>query len=384
MPPATSTKRHPAQRPARIRRQARVQRESAHHRSGQKPRRAAAHEKIEHSYPHCWRCHNPIIFRATEQWFISMETPMPGGKHGKDDTLRTRALRRNQESEVGSGVGRRAHLQHDSDPPRLVHLAPARLGRADRRLSLRGLRQAAQRPRHQPQSRRTVRPLRCRRLVYGRVRHHSSCRNKVPALRRREVRKETDIFDVWLESGASYLALVAAEPDSPGPPIFISKAAISTADGSSLPCSAPWARAARLRIAAWSRPAGRSTKKGKRHVEVARQRRRSGRHRQPPRRRDRAPLDRISRLPRRRCRLGSADAARGRKLQEDSQHVPLHSEQSRRFRSAKDAVRSNEMEPNSTSTCCARRALRSDVQRSYEEFAFHKIYHRVNNFCIVD
>ena len=36
-------------------------------------------EKLEHSYPHCWRCHNPIIFRATEQWFISMETPMEGG-----------------------------------------------------------------------------------------------------------------------------------------------------------------------------------------------------------------------------------------------------------------------------------------------------------------
>jgi isoleucyl-tRNA synthetase len=31
---------------------------------------------IEHSYPHCWRCHNPIIVRATEQWFIGMETPM--------------------------------------------------------------------------------------------------------------------------------------------------------------------------------------------------------------------------------------------------------------------------------------------------------------------
>ena len=30
-------------------------------------------EKITHSYPHCWRCKNPIIFRATEQWFISME-----------------------------------------------------------------------------------------------------------------------------------------------------------------------------------------------------------------------------------------------------------------------------------------------------------------------
>jgi len=29
--------------------------------------------KITHSYPHCWRCKNPVLFRATEQWFISME-----------------------------------------------------------------------------------------------------------------------------------------------------------------------------------------------------------------------------------------------------------------------------------------------------------------------
>ena len=28
---------------------------------------------IDHSYPHCWRCKEPIIFRSTEQWFISME-----------------------------------------------------------------------------------------------------------------------------------------------------------------------------------------------------------------------------------------------------------------------------------------------------------------------
>lgn len=32
-----------------------------------------AHEKIVHSYPHCWRCKNPIIFRATEQWFASVD-----------------------------------------------------------------------------------------------------------------------------------------------------------------------------------------------------------------------------------------------------------------------------------------------------------------------
>jgi isoleucyl-tRNA synthetase len=30
-------------------------------------------EKVTHSYPHCWRCKKPVIFRATEQWFISME-----------------------------------------------------------------------------------------------------------------------------------------------------------------------------------------------------------------------------------------------------------------------------------------------------------------------
>ncbi len=28
---------------------------------------------ISHSYPHCWRCKNPVIFRATAQWFISMD-----------------------------------------------------------------------------------------------------------------------------------------------------------------------------------------------------------------------------------------------------------------------------------------------------------------------
>lgn len=32
-----------------------------------------AEKKINHSYPHCWRCHKPVIFRATEQWFVSMD-----------------------------------------------------------------------------------------------------------------------------------------------------------------------------------------------------------------------------------------------------------------------------------------------------------------------
>lgn len=32
-----------------------------------------AHVDISHSYPHCWRCHQPVIFRATDQWFVSMD-----------------------------------------------------------------------------------------------------------------------------------------------------------------------------------------------------------------------------------------------------------------------------------------------------------------------
>jgi len=33
----------------------------------------AGSESMTHSYPHCWRCKKPVIFRATPQWFISME-----------------------------------------------------------------------------------------------------------------------------------------------------------------------------------------------------------------------------------------------------------------------------------------------------------------------
>ena len=35
--------------------------------------RLLGHSTITNSYPHCWRCKNPVIFRATEQWFVSME-----------------------------------------------------------------------------------------------------------------------------------------------------------------------------------------------------------------------------------------------------------------------------------------------------------------------
>ncbi|WP_298786799.1 isoleucine--tRNA ligase [uncultured Campylobacter sp.] len=43
--------------------------------------------KFVHSYPHCWRTHKPVIYRATKQWFIAMDEPKLSGK-----TLRQVAL----------------------------------------------------------------------------------------------------------------------------------------------------------------------------------------------------------------------------------------------------------------------------------------------------
>jgi isoleucyl-tRNA synthetase len=45
---------------------------------------------LEHSYPHCWRCKNPVIFRATTQWFIALDKPLAG--RGDGQTLRQLAL----------------------------------------------------------------------------------------------------------------------------------------------------------------------------------------------------------------------------------------------------------------------------------------------------
>ncbi|MBL7148298.1 MAG: isoleucine--tRNA ligase [Nanoarchaeota archaeon] len=33
--------------------------------------------KVEHDYPHCWRCHNPVIFKTTKQWFFKIEDLIP-------------------------------------------------------------------------------------------------------------------------------------------------------------------------------------------------------------------------------------------------------------------------------------------------------------------
>jgi isoleucyl-tRNA synthetase len=47
-------------------------------------------DSLTHSYPACWRCKNPIVFRATTQWFIALDKPLAG--RGDGQTLRGIAL----------------------------------------------------------------------------------------------------------------------------------------------------------------------------------------------------------------------------------------------------------------------------------------------------
>ncbi|MGD8860589.1 MAG: isoleucine--tRNA ligase, partial [Myxococcales bacterium] len=64
-------------------------------------------QSLQHSYPCCWRCKTPIIFRATTQWFIAIDEPMAGRDDGK--TLRELAL-----SEIDAIAARRD--LHEGDP----------------------------------------------------------------------------------------------------------------------------------------------------------------------------------------------------------------------------------------------------------------------------
>ncbi len=178
-------------------------------------------EKTEHSYPHCWRCHNPVIFRATEQWFISMETPMPGaagrGRGSGNDTFRSRMLEeiRNVKWDPAWGEERMTNMiatrpdwcisrQRVWGVPIAVFLC-AGCGQ----------------PLNDPAINRMVVALFARSGADVWFTAESDALlpagTRCPQCSGTKFEKETDIFDVWLESGASYLALRADEPSYPWP-----------------------------------------------------------------------------------------------------------------------------------------------------------------------
>jgi isoleucyl-tRNA synthetase len=182
-----------------------------------KSRGALLHaEKTEHSYPHCWRCHNPVIFRATEQWFISMETPMPGGK-SKEDTLRTRTLSEIKNVKWDPAWGEERLSNMISTRPdwcisrQRVWGVPIAVFLCD----------GCGKPLNDHAINRKVVELFARSGADAWFTSESDtivpAGTTCPHCGGAKFEKETDIFDVWLESGASYLALIADEPGYPWP-----------------------------------------------------------------------------------------------------------------------------------------------------------------------
>jgi isoleucyl-tRNA synthetase len=62
------------------------------------------HSKMRHSYPHCWRSHTPLIFRATKQWFISMDSENSLREIAKSEIDKTTFYPQTGRNRIGSMV----------------------------------------------------------------------------------------------------------------------------------------------------------------------------------------------------------------------------------------------------------------------------------------
>ncbi len=349
-----------------------------------KSRGALLHtEKTEHSYPHCWRCHNPVIFRATEQWFISMETPMPGGK-GKNDTLRSRTLEEIEKVKWDPAWGEE----------RLSNMIQTRPDWCISRQRVWGvpiavfLCESCGRPLNDKTVNRKVVELFAKSGADAWFTPESDnilpAGTKCPHCGSTKFEKETDIFDVWLESGASYLALVDDEPDYPWPSDLYLEGGDQYRGWfqSSLLCAM----------------GTHATPPYKGVVTPGWTLDEKGQAMSKSRGNDVDPVDISSRLGGEVVRLWVASVD----FREDvvgsealMQRVGENYKKIRntfryilgnldKFDPEKDAVPFDQMEALDQYMLRQTQAFAADVRNHYDVFAFHKIYHRVNHFCIVD
>ena len=348
-----------------------------------KSRGALLHsETTEHSYPHCWRCHNPVIFRATEQWFISMETPMPGGRD-KEDTLRTRTLEEIKKVKWDPAWGEE----------RLSNMIQTRPDWCISRQRVWGvpiavfLCESCGKPLNDPAINKKVVELFARSgadawftnepatLVAG---------AKCPHCGSAKFEKETDIFDVWLESGASYLALVAAEPEYPWPSDLYLEGGDQYRGWfqSSLLCAM----------------GTHATPPYKGVVTPGWTLDEKGQAMSKSRGNDVDPVEIASRLGGEIVRFWTASVDFREDVVGSEALMQRVGENYKKIRNtfryilsnlydfdpSKDAVPFDQMEELDQYMLRETVAFASDVKKAYDEFAFHKIYHRVNHFCIVD
>jgi isoleucyl-tRNA synthetase len=340
-------------------------------------------EKTEHSYPHCWRCHNPVIFRATEQWFISMETPMPGGK-SKEDTLRQRTLEEIKQVKWDPAWGEE----------RLSNMIATRPDWCISRQRVWGvpiavfLCESCGKPLNDRAVNQKVVELFAQSGADAWFTDEPDtivpAEMKCPHCGGQKFEKETDIFDVWLESGASYLALIADEPSYPWPSDLYLEGGDQYRGWfqSSLLCAM----------------GTHGTPPYKEVVTPGWTLDEKGQAMSKSRGNDVDPVDISSRLGAEVVRLWVASVDFREDVVGSEQLMLRIAENYRKIRNTfryilgnlgdfdpqADVVHFENMEALDQYMLRQTLAFAADVRNSYEEFAFHRIYHRLNHFCIVD
>ena len=352
-----------------------------------------AEGKLQHSYPHCWRCHNPVIFRATEQWFIHLDGDgaqrCAGAEGAASGSLRVRALEEIPKVQWTPEWGARAHSRDDRGASRLVHFAAARLGRASGDFLLRRMRRDSERFRGAAPSHTLVRTGRRGRVVPRTRPKNCSRGHDAASAAARTGARRTDILDVWFDSGSSHLAVLdpPGTPDAElpwpadmyleGPDQYRGWFHSSLLIGVAVRDAAPYRH---VLTHGWTldehgRPMSKSLGNTVLPTEVCEK---WG-----------ADLLRLwvaSQDYHSDVRMSDErdDAAFGG-LPQDSQHVPLCARQSCRFRSGtrRGAGRLNSR--RSTAGCCnAQRGWSRTAEAFYARFDFHRVYHAVHDFCVVD
>ncbi|MFZ0663810.1 MAG: isoleucine--tRNA ligase [Acidobacteriaceae bacterium] len=174
---------------------------------------------IYHSYPHCWRCHNPVIFRATEQWFINIDTPLKNAD-GSDTTFRARAL-----DEI-----KRVHWDPAWGEERISNMIATRPDWCISRQRIWGVPIAVflcnqcHAPLNDPAINKHIVSLFHQEGAEAWHRHSveelvpagtacKSCGNKQSDSALPAFRKEMDILDVWFDSGISWHAVLEPDPN---------------------------------------------------------------------------------------------------------------------------------------------------------------------------